>query len=149
MDNRKRHSQLAADFVNGYAKGWDMAVKESYRNELDIKYTERKKNKQSFWEWTQGPYFSFAEGHLFYNTPKAYGKWEQAIKVIKIACQITSATPTILDRNTNLIEGIVNFTIYKPDEKLTFLKAVKNYKLSQKEFVIFLKTGVLHDIKSG
>lgn len=146
MDNRKRHSQLVAHFVNGYAKGWDMAVKECYRNELDIKYTERKKNKQSFWEWTQGPYFSFAEGHLFYDTPKAYGgRWEQAIKVIKIACQITSATPTILDRNTKLIEGIVNFTIYKPDEKLTFLKAVKNYKLSQKEFVNFLKTGVLHD----
>ena len=39
---------------------------------LDIKLTERKKNKQSYLEWTQGPYFSFAEGHLFYDTPKAY-----------------------------------------------------------------------------
>jgi len=144
MDNRKRHSQLVAHFVNGYAKEWDMAVKECYRNELDIKYTERKRNKRSFWEWTQGPYFSFAEGHLFYNTPKAYRKWEEAIRDIKIVCVITAATPTILDRNKNLVEGIVNFTIYKPDEKLTSLKAVKNYKLSQTEFVNFLKTGVLN-----
>lgn len=145
MDNRKRHSQLVAHFVGGYAKGWDMAVKECYRNELDIKYTERKKNKQSFWEWTQGPYFSFAEGDLFYNTPKAYGKWEEAIKDIKIACQITSATPTILGRNKELVEGIVNFTIYKPDEKLTSMKVLKSYKLTQKEFFNFLKSGVLNE----
>ncbi len=144
MEIVKRHTNLVANFVDGYADGWYMAVKECYRNELDIKYTERKRNKQSFWEWTQGPYFSFAEGHLFYDTPKAYGKWEDAIKYIKIACQITSATPTILDRNKNFVEGIVNLTIYKPDEKLTSLKAVKNYKLSQTEFVNFLKTGVLH-----
>ena len=51
-----------------------MAVKECYRNELDIKYSERKKDKQSYSEWTQGPYFSFAEGHLFYDTPQAYRK---------------------------------------------------------------------------
>jgi hypothetical protein len=143
MDHTKRHSQIVAHFVNGYAKGWYMAVKECYRNELDIKYTERKKNKQSFWEWTQGPYFSFSEGHLFYNTPKAYKKWAEAIKDIKIACQITSATPTILDRNKNLIEGMVEFTIYEPDKKFASLKAAKNNKLSQKEFVNFLKTGIL------
>jgi hypothetical protein len=143
MDNTKRHSQIIAHFVNGYAKSWYMAVKECYRNELDIKYTERKKNKQSFWEWTQGPYFSFSEGHLFYDTPKAYRKWAEAIKDIKIACQITSATPTILDRNKNLIEGMVEFTIYEPDKKFASLKAVKDYKLSQKEFVNFLKTGIL------
>jgi hypothetical protein len=145
VETGKRHITLIAHFVNGYAEGWYMAVKECYRNELDIKYTERKKIKQSFWEWTQGPYFSFAEGHLFYDTPKAYVKWEKAIKDIKIACQITAATPTILGRNKNLEEGIVNFTIYKPDEKLTALKAVKNYKLSQKKFVNFLETGMLNE----
>ena len=58
-----------------------MAVKECYRNELDIKFTERKKNKQSFWEWTQGPYFSFAEGHLFYDTPKAYKNGGKLLKL--------------------------------------------------------------------
>jgi hypothetical protein len=143
MNNRKkRHSQLIAHFIDGYAKGWYMAVKECYRNELDIKYTERREKQQIFLEWTQGPYFSFAEGHLFYNTPKAYSKWEEAIKDIKLACQITSATRTILDRNKNLVEGTVEFTIYEPDKKFASLKAVKDYKLSQKEFVNFLKTGL-------
>ena len=140
-----RHTNLIANFVNGYADGWFMAVKECYRNQLDIKLTERKKNKQSYLEWTQGPYFSFSEGHLFYDTPKAYRKWEQALKVIKKACKITSATPTVLDRNKNLVEGTVAFTLYKPEKKCTSLIAVKEYKLSQKEFVNFLKTGVLNE----
>jgi hypothetical protein len=145
METGKRHRQLIADFVKGYAEGWFMAVKECYRNELDIKYSERKKDKQSYSEWTQGPYFSFAEGHLFYDTPKAYEKWEQALKVIKKACKITSATPTILDRNKNIVEGTVTFMLYEPDKKSNSLITVKEYKLSQKEFVNFLKTGVLNE----
>lgn len=148
METGKRHRQLIADFVKGYAEGWFMAVKECYRNELDIKYSERKKDKQSYSEWTQGPYFSFAEGHLFYDTRKAYRKgvsWEQALKVIKKACKITSSTPTILDKNKNLVEGIVTFTLYEADKKSNSLIAVKEYKLSQKEFVNFLNTGVLNE----
>ncbi len=145
METGKRHTQLIADFVKGYAEGWFMAVKECYRNELDIKYSERKKNKQSYLEWTQGPYFSFAEGHLFYDTPKAYRKWGQALKTIKKACKITSSTPTILGKNKNLVEGTVNFTIYKPDKKATSLIVIQDYKVSQREFVDFLKTGQLND----
>ena len=148
METGKRHTQLIADFVKGYAEGWFMAVKECYRNELDIKLTERKQNKQSHSEWTQGLYFSFAEGHLFYDTPKAYikyRKWGQALKVIKKACKITSSTPTILDKNKNLVEGTVNFTMYKPDKKATSLIAIQDYKVSQREFVEFLKSGQLNE----
>jgi hypothetical protein len=144
MGPGRRHTNLIANFVNGYADGWFMAVKECYRNQLDIKLTERKKDKQSYLEWTQGPYYSFAEGHLFYDTPKAYKKWGQALKAIKIACKITSATPTILDKNKNLVEGVVNFTIYKPDKECESLIAARDYKVSQGEFVNFLKTGRLN-----
>jgi hypothetical protein len=147
METGKRHTQLIADFVEGYAGGWFMAVKKCYRNELDIKLTERKKNKQTYSEWTQGPYFSFAEGHLFYDTPKAYEKgkkWGQAIKAIKMACKITSATSTNLDKNKNLVEGMVNFTMYKPDKKATSLIVIQDYEVSQREFVNFLKTGLLN-----
>jgi hypothetical protein len=145
MEKRNRHTQLIADFVNGYADGWFMAVKECYRNQLDIKFTERKKNKNSYLEWTQGPYYSFAEGHLFYDTPKAYGKWGQALKAVRIACQITSAKPTTLDKNRNLVEGTVTFTIYKPNKNATSLVAIRDYEVSQREFVNFLKTGQLNE----
>jgi len=145
MQEGKRHTHLIADFVNGFADGWVMAVKECYRNELDIKLTERKRDKQPYLEWTQGPYFSFDEGHLFYDTPKAYQKWGQALKTIKIACKITSATPTTLDKDKNLVEGVVEFTKYKPDANFTSMVAVQDYKLSQREFVNFLKTGRLNE----
>jgi len=145
MKPGRRETRLIADFVNGYAVGWFMAVKECYQNQLDIKLTERKKNKQSSLEWTQGPYFCFTEGHLFYDTPKAYNKWEQALKAIKKACKITSATPTTIDRNKNLVEGVVNFTTYKPNKKATSLIAIRDYKVSQREFVDFLKTGRLNE----
>jgi len=141
METGKRQKQLIADFVNGYADGWHMAVKECYRNQLDIKFTERKKNNKPYFEWTQGPYYSFAEGHLFYDTPKAYKKWNQAIKAIKIVCKITSATPTMLDKNKNLLEGVVNFTIYKANKQFESLIAAGDYKVSQKGFVNFLKIG--------
>jgi hypothetical protein len=264
VETSERHSNLIADFVNGYADGWYMAVKECYRNELDIKYMERKKghsdffeyefesqekdvqklceaikregyklgiiataentvdwlnsilqlthlyeevttkkrdidigkekkemqklrkqtekslkrpftdlkdyeqetikrlnrltielaypqeapksgktNKKSVFEWTQGQYFSFVEGHLFYDTPKGYEKWEKALRAIKICCKVVSATPTALNKNKKLVQGIVVFTIYRPDEEHKFLKTVKDYKLSQTEFVNFLKTGLL------
>lgn len=255
----KRHSNPEANFVNGYADGWYMAVKECFRNELDIKYIERTKtysdffeqefesqekdvqklceaikrgeykleiigasentvgwlnsilqltylheeviakklgdkkrkqlsrkemlklreqteesrkqpfkdlsdheqetikrlnrltielaypqetptSKQAVFEWTQGPYFSFAEGHLFYDTPKGYEKWEMALRNIKTCCKIISATPTEL-KNKELVEGIVNFTLYRPNKNHTLLEVVKEYKLSQTAFVDFLKTG--------
>jgi len=62
-----------------------------------------------------------------------------------MACKITSATPTNLDKNKNLIEGMVNFTVYKPDKKATSLIAIQDHKLSQREFVDFLKTGQLNE----
>jgi hypothetical protein len=145
METGKRTTELIANFVKGYAKDWSMAVKECYRNELDIKFTERKKNKQSYWEWTQGPYFSFTEGHLFYNTRKAYNKkWGDTLKIIKIACEIISATPNSFDKEKKFIEGTVNFTIYKPNKTFTSLIADEDYTLTQSDFVDFLKTGDIH-----
>ena len=69
MGTTKRRRNLEANFVNGYADGWYMAVKECFRNELDIESTERKRNKQSFFEWIQGPYFSLAKG-IHFMTPQ-------------------------------------------------------------------------------
>jgi hypothetical protein len=47
----------------------------------------------------------------------------------------------MLDKNKNLLEGVVNFTIYKPDKQLESLIATRDYKVSQEGFVNFLRTG--------
>jgi hypothetical protein len=144
----KRTPHLIADFENGFAKGWYMAVKESFKNELDIKYLSR---KDSF-EWTQGPYYCFSQGQTFYDTKLAYSDWESAISNTTKACQILEAKPNLPIKLYNesinkyvidVKEGYVRFVILKINEARSKLTEFACYEMSQNEFVTFLKTGEL------
>ncbi len=148
----KRTSHLIADFENGFAKGWFMAIKESFKNELDIKYLPRKKQSATYYEWSQGPYYCFSQGQTFYNSKLAYAKWEYAIQHINVACQVLDAKPNVLVRifdeslNKNIVvvkEGHVRFVVLKPNNDLTKLIEHSRHELSQNSFVNFLKTGEL------
>ncbi len=159
MKNRKpeitstrRSTDLNACFVDGFADGWHMALKDSFRMELDIKLTERKKNRESYYEWTQGPYYCFSEGQLIYDSRKAYASWQDALKSVSLACQIVTAKPNMPLKYDNeltgktefrVLEGYVQFLLFKPDEERTKLVPYIGYTLSQNEFVNFLKAGVL------
>jgi hypothetical protein len=152
---------LIAEFVKGYAKGWHFAVGECFKDELDIKYTPRKEAGQEVMRWTQGVEYHFAEGHLIYDTPKAYLQWSEALKHINCVCSVLSARPnkwvvlnkskTETDSNKRkkqkkewkLISGHVHFKISKPDAERVSLQTVGSYDLTQNEFVEFLKNGVL------
>jgi hypothetical protein len=46
---------------------WAFNVTYSFRDALDIKHEERKRNKKSYWVWTQGPILSFKEGDLVHS----------------------------------------------------------------------------------
>lgn len=46
---------------------WAFKVTYAFRDALDIKYEERKKNKKPYMVWTQGPVLSFKEGDLVYS----------------------------------------------------------------------------------
>lgn len=159
MDNRllvtessKRSNVLIANFEDGFADGWYMAVKECFRMELDIKLTERKKNKIAYNEWTQGPYYCFSEGQIFYDTRDGYVDWGTAINKVKIACQIISAKPNSPIKFENelsgktefkVLEGFVKFLLFSPNEERTKLVPYVGYNLTQNEFIKFLKTGAL------
>ena len=146
----KRSVDLTASFIEGFADGWYMALKESFKMELDIKLTERKKNKISCYEWTQGPYYCFSEGQLIYDARDAYTCWKDALKKVKHACQIVAAKPNIPIKINNevtgksefrILEGYVQFILFAPDEGRTKLVPFVGYNISQNEFVHFLKTG--------
>lgn len=148
----KRSTALIANFINGFASGWYMALRESFKMELDIKLTERKKQKISYLEWTQGPYYCFSEGQLIYDIPDAYSCWEDALKKVNIACQVIDSkanTPLKVDKEATgkfefkVLAGYVKFLLFKPDENRTKLIPYIGYRLSQNDFVNFLKTGVL------
>jgi len=142
MATRKQRSlKLIANFVDGFAKGWHFAVGEFFKNELDIKLTERVEKAKKVLRWTQGPFYCFAEGHTVYDTPKAYLQWSEALKHINLFCQVQRAVPNTLNDKTGRISGSVSFTLYRINQEKTGIENIGFYHLSQNDFVDFLKTG--------
>lgn len=147
----RRGSKLIAEFVDGFAKGWFMPVKECFKHELDIKYTQRVKNKITSYELTQGNYYCFSAGQVIYDNVLAYDYWAKAINSIKYVCQIIESKPdlplnmenTEFIKNLSKINGYVKFTVYKKNNETEQLEAFVCYNVSQTDFVEFLKNGVV------
>lgn len=146
----KRSTELIANFVEGYATNWSFAMKECFKMELNIEFTARKKDKATYYEWTQGPYYCFSEGQVFYDVKEGYTCWQEALKKVNQACQIIAAkpnTPLKFDNEITgktefrVLEGYVQFSLFKPDEARTKLVSYAEHTLSQNDFVTFLKTG--------
>jgi len=147
ITSTRRTEDLNAIFIDGFADGWYMALKDSFRMEFDIKITWINK------VWTQGPYYCFSEGQIFYDAKEGYSCWQDALKKVNLACQIVAAKPNIsLKRlvtensektETFVFPGNVQFVLFRPDEGRTKLIPYVGYDISQDDFVNFLKTGQL------
>ena len=149
---RERSTELIANFVDDFADGWHMAVRESFKEELDIKLTDRKKNKIAYKEWTQGPDFCFSEGQILYDSKQGYSNWQNATAHIKLAYQIVEATPNIPEKIVNeqtgknsfrTSDGYVKFVLYKPNADRDNLIAIVGYHMTQNQFVKLLQSGDL------
>lgn len=142
----KRSLKLIADFVDGYASGWAMAVGEEYRLELDIRMTPRMEEVNGIQiqvlRWTQGRLYNFREGHVIYDTPKGYLVWREALKHIRCRCLVVRSTPSNLSEDKeSVIPGEVLFTLSKPNADCTTLVEEGLYRLNQNDFVEFLRYG--------
>lgn len=160
---KNRNLDLIAEFPEGYAKGWFFAVSKAFRDQLDIRYTDRIKTtrkindkgeeeeiKTLFKEWTQGRYFCFAEGHILYDTTEAGRVWSEAMEHIRYVCKVINGTPNrvALDEETGVsekvfLEGQVFFQLLTPDDRREKLVVKNSFRVTQREFVIFLKSGRL------
>jgi hypothetical protein len=146
----KRSTELIANFVEGCTTDWSFAIKECFKKELNIEFTERKKDRATYYEWTQGPYYCFSEGQVFYDVKEGYTCWQEALKNVNHACQIITAKPNIPLKIDNeitgktkfkVLEGYVQFSLFKPNDVRTKLVHYSEHTLSQNDFVTFLKTG--------
>ncbi len=142
-----RSITLDPEFKNGYSKNWHFCLPEAYKNELDIKYTERKVDKKTVYQWTQGPFFCFSEGHIIYDTAKAYFPWNEALQHIVRFCEVIHGTPNMIDDQKTFIHGQVFFAIYKPNNEKNGVIKEGSYKMTQNNFVEFLKTGNIDEKK--
>lgn len=155
-----RSTGLIATFKDGYAYNWFMAVRECFRLQLDIKYTPRIENRMNGAEkrevkrWTQGPRIAFDKGHIFYDTRLGYEVWDEAIKHIKLACIIVDGRPNDIKKKkavstkkylNELVEGFVIVEFLVPDVPNAKLIKKNEKKMSQNEFVEFLKYGNCHN----
>lgn len=141
----KRSLDLIADFVDGYASGWHFAVGECFKDELDIKFTDRVEDGKEVRRWTQGKLYCFAEGHRIYNTPNGYLQWSEALKHLKLICEVVRAIPNKTGPRGRILPGQVTFKLSKPNATQTNVETVGQHHLSQDGFVEFLKTGILKE----
>ena len=141
-----------------------MTVRESFRPQLDIKFTSRVQNQLNGSEktekkhvrvWTQGPRIAFDKGHIFYDTPTGYEKWDKALKHIKLVCIVLEAKPNDVRKKKidnskgymyELIPGFVEIELLTPNTERTELITKSTRKISQNEFVEFLKSGNLKEV---
>jgi len=158
-NSNERSTKLIANFSGGYADGWYMAVRESFRLQLDIKYTTRIEKpindaggseKRQVRLWTQGPRIAFDKGHIFYDTPLGCEKWDEVINHVKLACIVINGKPNDVKKEKSpnskkkinkLIEGFVVVEFLIPNHDKTKLIKRNELKMSQNKFVELLMRG--------
>ena len=122
--------------------GWFIYVPVYFNECLDISKTDRKENKNTIKKWTQGSRFSFHRGCTLYDSPKAYQKWEKAIREIKYCISVENAMDARPAVNfDDRFPGEVEFSVFASSDKKDHLRKIGTFTLSQDEFVRFLIQG--------
>lgn len=142
----RRTIRLIATFENGYAKGWAFAVKPCFRDQLDIRLTERIIDKKPQRAWTQGRNFCFSVGDTIYSTPFAYEDWDAAIirggfRYVKIIDAKPAENPDAEDGG-----GFVKFGLHKVNCRNKH-SLFGTFTMPQHAFVKFLRRGVLEELE--
>lgn len=88
----ERSYALIANFKDGFALGWKMAVSKIFRRALDIRQTSRTFSGKTEILWTQGRIFDFHAGDVIYDTKHGYEEWENALKHLTLGIRILSAS---------------------------------------------------------
>lgn len=129
---------LIAQFVDGFASGWKMAVGEHLRSSLDISRAARVFNKKKKLVWTQGSLYKFNEGVIIYDSPLAYQKeWSDSLKEISLGIQIVRSEPVEIKKGRRL-PGLISFKIFLNPLNI---QAPEIIHTTVDEFVVFLQTG--------
>ncbi len=145
----KREEQLLKDPSTECPEGWYMCVPPCFNEALDIKRTERVKNKEKSRIWTQGSWFSFNRGDTLYDSPAGYKIWSEALKNIKLCVQVkvaSSAEPS--DGASERFSGSVTFSILTGNKDRSKIVERAEHTMSRDDFVRFLIAGPVEGLKT-
>lgn len=109
-------------------ESWAFNVEYAFRDALDIKYEERKKNKKAYMVWTQGPLLSFKEGDMINS--------RDGNRIV----QVRFASQMGWDASKNeMYQGSVVYSEYTPSNN-TYLK-LNEHTCTQMQFLQLLIHG--------
>lgn len=114
-----------------------MYVPSCFNEALDIKYNCGAPNSG----WTQSGCFAFKSADTIYDTRDAYSVWGDAIRSIKIAVVVRSASPAGVGDDGARYQGQVCFTVLLPSRDRSTLEERFEHTLTQDEFIEFLIAG--------
>lgn len=123
---------LIANFVDGFALGWKMAVPDAFKEALDIKLTPRMFAGKKEMLWTQGRVYDFHVGDTLYDTKQAYEEWGEALKHLKLSVQVQFSSSSgyvtyeSIEVKNNELEIIHQKGTAKQKEKIIDGLVVKN-----------------------
>jgi len=149
LGKQKRTETLLKSPHGDSPSEWFMYIPPFFNNALDIRDTERKKDKISYWVWTQGADFSFSVGDIIYDTKYAYNPWSEALKKIKICIQVTKAVSASSSEAGFRFPGRISFDLFFPDPSKEKLQKVSEFEMSQYEFVSLLIFGPSADLATA
>ena len=173
----ERSELLIAKFIDGYASGWEFAVKEVFKDSLDIKKTDKTINKKTFKIYTQGIVYKFEEGDLFHNNKSGYKNWNDFINgknpislqvqfgsssgyqtkniktVITSPLEIKDNSKVKVIDNLKITEQVLNkgnlqVLVLKPNNKKNKMIEYKTIDISVVDFVTLLQNGTFYDKES-
>ena len=109
-------------------EAWAFSVPYAFRDALDIKYEERKKNKQSYMVWTQGPLLRFRDGDMLHTKDQTR------------TVQVDTATPISWEKKKGgMYQGSVAYSEYSPASAP--YKKLASYSCTQMQFLALLIYG--------
>lgn len=115
-------------------------VEKTGQNIFDEKTQKMKPEKKTKKVWTQGSRFAFHRGCTLYNTPKAYRRWDYALKEIRYCISIHYGESVKMIKKKRE-PGNVKFAVLTPSPRTLSLEEIGTFELTQDDFVRFLIDG--------
>jgi len=122
-------------FVDGYAAGWEFAVKESFKDALDIKKSGKTIKEKIRKVWTLGNKFSFKRGDTLHNHVSAYENFAEFLQGINpVVLQVQDSLPN--DFGNKTIDSITSPEInyQKFGKSAVTLEKTKGFRVRDQVF---------------
>lgn len=141
----RRSKKLLRDPKNPDASDWFMYVPAAFNEALDIRFEASGPNEG----WTQSGCFAFKQSDTLYDTPAAYQRWADALKVLNLGIVVRTASAAGVGEANSRYPGSVAFVVMLPDSDRTVLTEAFEWRLTQDQFVRFLMDGPTGDFEAA